>query len=132
MKPEIFWLAVTAMMTGLLFLPYIIDRIRVRGLIGAMQNPRPDDTPQSAWAQRAMRAHTNAVENLVVFAALVTAAQFAGVSDHLTILGCQLYFWARLAHYIIYTAGIPVLRTLSFVVGVVGELLIAIALFQAM
>lgn len=132
MKAEIFWLAATAMMTGLFFIPYILDRIAVRGFMGALKNPDPSDTPQHAWAQRARRAHYNAVENLVVFAALVAAAQFAGVSSHLTVLGCILYFWARLAHYIIYTLGIPVLRTLSFAVAVVGELLIAIALLQAM
>lgn len=71
------------------------------------------------------------MENLVVFAALVTAAQFASVSNHLTVLGCALYFWARLTHYLLYILGIPGLHTLAFTVGVVGELLIAIALLQA-
>ncbi|MHB8425083.1 MAG: MAPEG family protein, partial [Gammaproteobacteria bacterium] len=63
--------------------------------------------------------------------ALVAAAQFAGISTPLTVLGCALYFWARLAHYIIYTFGIPGLRTLSFLIGVVGEVLIAITLIRA-
>lgn len=66
----------------------------------------------------------------MVFAALVAAVQFAGISNELTLLGCILYFWARVAHYIIYTLGIPGLRTLSFAVGVIGEVLIAIALIQ--
>ncbi len=132
MKPEVFWLAITAMMTGLFFVPYVLDRMTVRGLMGTLANPNAADKPQHEWAQRAQRAHANAVENLVVFAALVAAAQFAGVSNHLTVLGCALYFWARLAHYVIYTLGIPGLRTLAFTVGVAGELLIAIALLQAM
>ena len=131
MKPEIFWLAITAMMTGLFFIPYVLDRITVRGMWGTLKNPGAADPPLHDWAQRAQRAHYNAVENLVVFAALVAAAQFAGISNELTLLGCILYFWARLAHYIIYTLGIPVLRTLSFTVGVVGEVLIAIALIRA-
>lgn len=132
MKPEVFWLAITAMMTGLMFVPYVLDRIVVRGLMGTLANPGPDDKPQHAWAQRAQRAHLNAVENLVVFAALVAAAQFAGVSTQLAVFGCILYFWARLAHYLIYTAGIPVLRTLAFAVALAGEVLIAVALLQAM
>jgi len=131
MKSEIFWLAITAMMTGLFFVPYVLDRLAVRGIMGTLANPSTDDKPLHAWAQRAQRAHYNAVENLVVFVALVAAAQLAGVSNQLTVLGCVLYFWARLAHYIIYTLGIPGLRTLSFVVGVVGEVLIAIALIRA-
>ncbi|MGH8378094.1 MAG: MAPEG family protein [Gammaproteobacteria bacterium] len=131
MKPEIFWLAITAMMTGLFFIPYVLDRFAVRGILGTLKNPGTEDKPLHAWAQRAQRAHYNAVENLVVFAALVAAALFAGISNELTVLGCILYFWARLAHYLIYTLGIPGLRTLSFVVGVVGEVLIAIALIQA-
>ena len=132
MKPEVFWLAITAMMTGLFFVPYILDRFAVRGIMGTLANPGPGDRSQHAWAERARRAHTNAVENLVVFAALVAAAQFAGVSTQLTVAGCIIYFWARLVHYIVYTLGIPGLRTLAFVAGVVGEVLIAIALVQAM
>lgn len=131
MKPEIFWLAITAMMTGLFFIPYVLDRIAVRGILGTLKNPTADDKPLHTWAQRAQRAHYNAVENLVVFVALVAAAQLAGISNVLTVLGCILYFWARLAHYIIYTLGIPGLRTLSFLVGVLGEVLIAIALIRA-
>lgn len=132
MKSEIFWLSITAMMTGVMFAPYILDRFMVRGIMGTLANPGPDDKPQSAWAQRAQRAHVNAVENLVVFATLVAAAQFAGISTHLTVLGCIIYFWSRAAHYIVYTLGISGLRTLAFLGGVAGQVLIAIALIQSM
>lgn len=132
MSRETFWLAVTAMMTGVMFIPYVLDRFAVRGILGTLANPDPHDKPQHAWAQRAQQAHMNMVENLVVFAALIAAAHFAGVSNSLTVLGCILFFWARLAHYVIYTAGIPGLRTLAFLVGVLGEVLIAIALIRIM
>lgn len=132
MKPEILWLALTAMLTGVMFVPYVLDRFAVRGVWGTLKNPDPEDRPQHAWAQRAQRAHYNAVENLVVFAALVAAAQLAGVSTALTVAGCILFFWARAAHYVIYTLGVPGLRTLAFLAGVAGEVLIAIALVQAM
>lgn len=131
MTPQLFWLALSAMMTGLFFVPYILDRIRVRGLLGAMANPSPDAKPQPAWAERARLAHYNAVENLVVFAPLVLVAHAAGVSSAMTLLGCQLFFWGRLAHFLVYTLGIPVVRTLSFAVAVIGELLIAIELIKA-
>jgi uncharacterized MAPEG superfamily protein len=71
MSKEIFWLVLTLAMTGLFWVPYILDRIMARGLAGAMANPSPNDKAQSAWAQRMMAAHNNAVENLVIFAPLV-------------------------------------------------------------
>ncbi|MGH8371292.1 MAG: MAPEG family protein [Gammaproteobacteria bacterium] len=132
MKPEVCWLAATAIMTGLFFVPYVLDRLMVLGIMGTLKNPDDNDKPLHAWAQRAKRAHYNAVENLVVFAALVAAAQFAGISTQLTVWGCMLYFWARLAHYVVYALGLPVVRTLCFVAAVIGELMIAIPLLQAM
>ncbi len=42
MPKELFWLTLTTVLIGVLWLPYILDRIVVRGLMGAMANPRPD------------------------------------------------------------------------------------------
>src|SRR5690348_13484605 len=100
MKTEIFWLTLTAIMTGLFWVPYVLDRIAVRGVMGTLANPSPGAKPLHPWAERARLAHYNAVENLVVFTALVAAAQFAGVSTPLTALGCAIYFWSRLAHFL--------------------------------
>src|SRR5688572_7384618 len=66
MTHELFWLMMTIIMTGLLWIPYTIDRIMVRGLEATLDNPGPNALPQSPWAQRLMAAHTNTVENLVV------------------------------------------------------------------
>ena len=71
MPKELYWLTLTALMTAAALGAYILDRIMVRGTMGALANPSVNDTPQSAWAQRMMAAHTNTVENLVVFAPLV-------------------------------------------------------------
>ena len=60
MKTELFYLVLVAAFTGLLWVPYILDRIAVRGIgdaVGYPENPRP----QSPWAQRLMKAHANAV-----------------------------------------------------------------------
>src|SRR5207248_6624010 len=64
-----------------------------------------DLLPQSTWAERQMRAHANAVENLVIFAPLVLVAHALSISTGATVFACALYFWARLAHYIIYKIG---------------------------
>ena len=71
MTREFMWLTLTVILTGLMWVPYILDRIKVRGVKGAMANPSPRDKRQSPWAERLYFAHTNAVENLVIFAPLV-------------------------------------------------------------
>lgn len=129
MSKEIFWLAATVMMTALFWLPYVLDRIAVRGLIGALANPADTDAPQSPWAQRAMRAHANAVENLVVFAALVLSVVVLELGSETTALACLGYFLARLAHFIVFAAGIPVLRTLTFAAGWAAQMVLLLVLF---
>ncbi len=64
MTRELFWLTLTVILTGLLWVPYIINRCQVRGLTGAMANPSRNDKPHAEWANRLMFAHDNAVENL--------------------------------------------------------------------
>jgi uncharacterized MAPEG superfamily protein len=129
MTKEMMWLTLTVILTGLLWVPYIIDRAMVRGLMGALANPSRNDKPQSAWAQRLYFAHTNAVENLVIFAPLVLILDAQGHSTESTVLACAVYFWARLVHAIVYTMGVPVLRTLAFTVGFLAQVALVLAVF---
>ena len=78
----------------------------------------------SGWAGRAQRAHRNMLESLVLFAALVLVAVAAGKTNGTTLLGAQLFFWARLAYALIYVIGIPWLRTAVWLISVIGLLLI--------
>jgi hypothetical protein len=78
LRPELFWLAATAVMTALLWLPYVANRFRELGPPGWEWFPLPDPPPRARWADRAARAHANAVENLVVFARLVLACAWPG------------------------------------------------------
>ena len=130
MPKEMFWLMLTIVMTGLMWVPYILDRCAVRGLMGAMGNPGPDDKPQSPWAQRMMCAHDNAVENLVLFAPLVLILHVLGISSGLTITACVLYFSARLAHAVIYAWGVPLFRTLSFLATWAALIILVLAIFR--
>ena len=116
MKTEIMYLVWVSLFTALLFVPYVLDRIAVWGLadtVGYPENPKP----QTPWARRMKAAHANAVENLVVFAALVLAANAAGVSNGVTAAACVVYFWARVVHLLAYTLAIPWVRTLAFAAG---------------
>ena len=124
MKPELLYLTMVTAFTGLLWLPYILDRIAVRGIgdaVGYPDNPKP----QSPWAQRLMKAHANAVESLVVFATLVLAAHALGISNGTIATACMIYFWARVVHALAYTFAVPWVRTLSFAVGFFAQAAIA-------
>jgi uncharacterized MAPEG superfamily protein len=80
--------------------------------------------PIEGWAGRALRAHRNMLENLVLFATLVLTAQTAGRTGAMTALGAQLFFWARVAYAPIYIVGVPWLRTAVFGVSAAGMVLI--------
>jgi len=122
MSEELYWLTVTALMTAIFWVPYILNRFMEMGVIPALSNPNADPSPDAPWAKRMMNAHMNAVENLVVFAPLAIAVHISGVGTALTASAAMVYFWARLAHFIVYTVGIPYLRTVTFFIGFVCQL----------
>ena len=103
-------------LSAIMWVPYILNTIMVRGLVNAMGYP-DDPKPLAPWAARMKAAHYNAVENLVVFATLVLVLNAAGISNETTVFACEIYFWARLVHYIVFTVGVPWVRTLSFAVS---------------
>jgi len=113
MSSELSSLVWVLALSAVMWVPYILNTIMVRGLIDAVGYPENPKSP-APWAVRMKAAHYNAVENLVVFAALVLTLHAAGVSNETTVLACQVYFWARVVHYVVYAAGIPWVRTLSF------------------
>jgi uncharacterized MAPEG superfamily protein len=131
MTRELFWLTLTVIMTGLLWIPYVLNRTQVRGLGGTLANPSRNQKPHAEWATRLMFAHDNAVENLIVFAPLVLILNAIDYSTKWTVLACAVYFWSRVAHLIVYTMGLPVFRTLAFVVGFAAQVVLAVAIFKA-
>lgn len=132
MSQEIFWLAATALMTALFWVPYVLNRMATRGLVRAIGNPAAGDAPHADWAERSIKAHKNGIENFAIFAPLALAVVALGVGDALTGAACMIYFFARLAHFVVYTAGIPGLRTVSFAVGFAVQILLALRVMDIM
>jgi uncharacterized MAPEG superfamily protein len=130
MTRELFWLTLTVILTGILWVPYILNRTQVRGLMGSMANPSRNDKPHAEWATRLMFAHDNAVENLVIFAPLVLILNAIDYSSKATVVACMVYFWARVAHIIVYALGLPIFRTLAFTVGFVAQVVLVLAIFR--
>ncbi|MEM6943346.1 MAG: MAPEG family protein, partial [Pseudomonadota bacterium] len=116
-SPEILWLTATAVATALMWVPHILWLIADRGLIPALADGEHDITYHAPWAARARRAHVNAVENLVVFAALIVAVELSGVASATTATAAAIFFFARVAHFAVYCGGLPFVRTVLFFVG---------------
>ncbi len=123
MKPEL------ALLTWAVLLTFVQMLIAVMGAtlqvgLPALAGNREGLAACTGWPGRAARAHHNMLENLVLFAALVLVAVVAGRTNNMTLLGAQLFFWARLLYAVLYWAGIPWLRTAAWLVSLVGLALI--------
>jgi len=123
MKPELsllVWSAALAFVQVLVVVQGALMQVGLMTLVGNRENM----PVLTGWAGRAERAHRNMVHNLLLFSALVLAAAAAGKTNEMTLLGAQLFFWARLAYAVLYIAGIPWLRTGAWAVSVIGMVLI--------
>lgn len=128
MTTELCYLTAAAVLTALLWVPYILDVI--------IKNPISEavgygELNRSPWGERMRKAHYNAVENLVPFAVVVLVAHAIGISDPATTMSAAVFFWARVVHAISYTFAIPWVRTLSFVAGWGAILCIAAQIYAA-
>ena len=123
MKPELMLLVWAVLLTFVQMLIAVSGATLQVGLPTLAGN-REGLAPCTGWAGRAARAHHNTLESLVLFAALVLVAVLAGKTNATTLLGAQLFFWARVAYAVIYLIGIPWLRTAVWLVSVIGLALI--------
>ena len=91
-------------------------------------SPRDEKKEVTGIGGRVQRAFSNYMQTFPFFAAAVLTAHVAGRHGWLTVWGAQLYFWARLVFVPFYAAGIPVVRTIAFLVAVAGIVMILLAL----
>jgi uncharacterized MAPEG superfamily protein len=127
MKPELVWLLWAVALTVVQMLVAVSGATLQVGL-PALAGNREGLAPCTGWAGRAQRAHHNMLESLVLFAALVLIAVVANKTNSATLLGAQIFVFARLVYALVYIAGIPWLRTLVWLVSVVGLILIFVQL----
>jgi len=130
MSTDLYMLVLSSILTLVLALPPVIALVSARGIPFAVGN-RDEPTLFSSWRGRAVRTHSNMVENIAPFAALVLVAHVAGVANETTAMGATLFFWGRVAHAAVYLIGIPYLRTLAFGTSVVGLVMIAQVILTA-
>lgn len=129
MKSELFYLLLTAILTGVLWIPVVIGYVTSRGVLDDEAYKVAPTSPLPPWVSRANRAHVNAVENFAPFAAVVLIANAVGVSTPLTVGCAAVYFYARLAHAIVHISGTGLLkaRTILFTIAWIAFIIYALA-----
>lgn len=133
MKTELFYLLLTAILTGLLWIPVVIGYVTSRGPLTPAAYKVAPTSPLPHWVDRANRAHLNAVESFAPFAAVVLIAQTVGVSTPLTAACAATFFYARLAHALVHVSGIGLFRarTVIFTIAWLAFLVFAVVLLRA-
>ena len=132
MKTELTYLVLTAILTGVLWIPVVIGYGLARGRLKREDYKVAPSTPLPDWVNRAHRAHMNAVENFAPFAAVILIGQALGVHSTLTASCAAIYFYARAAHAVVHISGFGQFkaRTLLFTIAWIAFLTYAIALLR--
>ncbi len=124
MTNDLWMLLAAAAIQWALILVAATTNIATSGMKWALGNRESrDEIPP--WLARAERASRNMAENLPLFAILVLVAHVSGSADAMSSQGAMIFVGARVAHALVYIAGIPGLRTLCWVVSIVGMGMIA-------
>ena len=132
MTTELTYLFLTSLFLTLAWVPHIVGQVMVQGLL--TPNDYTNLREQSdfpAWVRRANRAHINLVEQFAAFAALVLMAHVLEISTSTTAMAAAVYFWSRVAHFVVFIAGVTVLmaRTVIFSVSWIAILVLAAAVW---
>jgi uncharacterized MAPEG superfamily protein len=132
MTTELFYVVLTAVLTGCLWVPYVTGLVLTRGPLRADDYVTAPTGPLPDWVNRANRAHQNAVENFAPFAAVVIIAHALGISTSVTAGAAAAYFWLRLAHAVAHLSGFKHLaaRTVIFTLGWIAFLVLAIEVLR--
>ncbi len=130
MSIELTSLTLVVLFTSLMWMPFIANVVSIRGVGQALGYPE-SPAPLDAWANRVDRAHRNAVDNLMIFAPLVLVLQLGGISNDATMLACMVYVVSRVVHFFALVFAIPVIKSLSFMLAAVCQVVLAIAILAA-
>ena len=132
MTTELTYLLLTAILTGVLWIPVVIGKVLARGPLKPSDYKAAPTSPLPDWVNRANRARMNAVENFAPFAAVVLIAHAAGVSTSVTGTCAAVYFYARAAHAVVHITGFSLFmaRTVLFTVAWLAFVAYAIELLR--
>ena len=124
MSIEMRYLLATIVLTALLRVPWLLNKVSVRGIRKISGYPSESE-PLAPWARRFWYAHEDALDNLVLFAPLILLLEATDLSSAVTRLAAAAYFWARLTHAVVYALAIPWLKMLAYITAFVSVLILA-------
>ena len=127
MSTEILMVAAASGLALLLTVIQGTRNVLVLGLSTAAGNQH-DIAPWTGWNDRLNRALRNLIEAIVIFAPIALAVHLLEAGNSTSALGAQIFVAARIVHVIVFTAGIPWVRTAAWTVGVVGIVMVALPL----
>lgn len=113
----LFWSIVLGIVQLLLATLFSVGQRGLPWGVGPRDEPAP---PLGRFGGRFERGFRNFLETFVFFLGAVLIANALNKHTAMSALGAQLYFWCRLAYVPVYALGIPFLRTLLWVAGLVG------------
>ncbi|HSH97018.1 MAG: MAPEG family protein [Methylophilaceae bacterium] len=93
--------------------------------VSARDGEMPELNPLAA---RLLRAQANLFETLPLFAIAILIATVANKTSWMTEVGAVTYLVARLVYLPLYAFGVPVIRTIVWLISMVGLLLVLVAL----
>jgi uncharacterized MAPEG superfamily protein len=124
MSTELLMLATAGSFILLLTLIQGTRNVLALGLVTAAGNQH-DIAPWAGWNDRLNRAIRNQIEAIAIFAPVLLSVELANLTNETTALGATIFVIARVAHAIVYTAGIPWVRTTAWAIGVAGIVMVA-------
>lgn len=80
--------------------------------------------PWTGWNDRLNRSIRNLIEAISIYAPIALAVHALGLSNDTSALGAQIFIAARTLHVVVYTAGIPWVRTTAWFAGVIGIVMV--------
>ena len=92
--------------------------------------PRDEGWPPiGKFGARLERAYKNFLETFPIFMGAVLLAHALGKSTENSVIGAQLYLWARVLYVPAYVSGIPVIRTILWAASIVGMMMVLRAIW---
>lgn len=128
MTTDLKMLLAVSLLSLLQFVPYFMAYLKHWGITGIVSN-RENMPALPGWANRAKDAQSNLNENLIHFAAFVLIGHALGLSNEMSALGATIFFYSRLVYWAVYIGGIIWVRTLAFMAGFVGEVMVIMQFF---
>lgn len=129
-EPELILLG-AAIVVGLVQLMWAAAAARRQQDLKWAAGARDEPMPVSGVAARLDRAFRNFMETFPLFAAAVLAVVIAGKSGTLSLWGAALYVACRALYAPIYAAGTYMVRSLVWILSLVGLGMVVAALFLA-